>query len=102
MDEDVFMNVSPSTFSATQMILAWTLIGVLVSWLVIFTVLALRVFVMNKAEFDDLSTTSHPLPVLSARPTDIQPQYVRAGTSTIVSKSTNSNESRDGNTIPIK
>ena len=44
------MNVSTTSFSATQMILAWTLILLLSSWFIIFTALALRDFVITKVE----------------------------------------------------
>ncbi len=102
MNEDVSMNVTTSTFTGTQMILAWTLIGLLVSWLIIFAALSLRVFVMKNTEFEDLPSPFRPLPTISAQPTDSQPHYVRIATGDMLSKSTNSDASRGGGTIPIK
>ncbi len=96
------MNVSTSTFTATQMILAWTLLGLLLSWLIIFAVLSLRVFGMKNAESEDLSTPSGPLPAISVRPADTQPQYVKVATEDMLAKSTNSDATRDSGTIPMK
>jgi hypothetical protein len=58
------MYVTTSTFSPTQMILAWTLLGLLLTWLITFTMLALRGFVSKKAEWKDLPTPSKPFPVI--------------------------------------
>lgn len=70
------MNVTTSSFSPAQMILAWTLLGLLLSWLILFTILALREFVMKKAEWEDLPTPSRPIPTISTQPTEEQQQYV--------------------------
>jgi hypothetical protein len=70
------MNVVTSSFSPTQMILAWTLLGILLSWLIIFTVLALREFVLKKSAWEDVPTPSRPIPVISASPIEEHRQYV--------------------------
>lgn len=70
------MNVTTSSFSPAQMILAWTLLGLLLSWLILFTILALREFVMKKAEWEDLPTPSRPIPAISTQPAEEQRQYV--------------------------
>ena len=70
------MNVTTSSFSATQMILAWTLLGLLLSWLIIFTALALREVVKKKADWEDLPTPSRPIPAISAQRLEEQRQYV--------------------------
>jgi hypothetical protein len=44
------MNVSTTSFSPTQMILAWILLVLLLSWSIIFATLALRDFVMKKVD----------------------------------------------------
>jgi hypothetical protein len=62
--EDVSMDVTTSTFSPTQVILAWTLLGLLLTWLITFTVLALHAFVSKKAEWKDLPTRSKPFPAI--------------------------------------
>lgn len=89
------MNVTTSAFSLTQMILAWTLLGLLVCWLIIFAALALRVFVMKNAEWEDLPTPSRPVPVISVLPADTQRHYVRVATGDVLPKSTHSESSRD-------
>jgi hypothetical protein len=96
------MNVTTSTFTLTQMILAWTLLGLLVSWLIIFATLALRAFVMKNAEWEDLPTRSRPLPAISAQPADTQLQYVRVATGDMLPKGTNSEVSREIGSTPIK
>jgi hypothetical protein len=96
------MNVTTSTFTLTQMILAWTLLGLLVSWLIIFAALSLRVFVLKNAEREDLPTPSRPLPAISIQPADTQLHYVEVATGDMLPKNTNSDASRDGGTIPIK
>jgi hypothetical protein len=62
------MNVSTTSFSPTQMILALTLLVLLLSWFILFTALALRDFVRNKVEWEDLSTPSRPIPIGSGQP----------------------------------
>jgi hypothetical protein len=59
------MNVSTTSFSAAQMILAWTLILLLSSWFIIFTALSLRDFIKTKVEWDDIPTPSRPIPIIS-------------------------------------
>ena len=83
------MNVTTSSFSATQMILAWTLLGLLLSWLIIFTALALREFVMKKAEWEDFPTPSRPIPVNSAQSSEEQRQYVGVAGGNIHNQGTN-------------
>lgn len=89
------MNVTTSAFSLTQTILAWTLLGLLVGWLIIFAALSLRVFVMKKADWEDVPTPSRPVPVISLRPADTQQQYVRVATGDVLPQHTNSESSRD-------
>ncbi len=58
------MNVSTTSFSLTQMILAWTLLVLLLSWFIIFTVLAIRDYVIKKVEWEDIPTSSRPIPIV--------------------------------------
>ena len=109
------MNITTSTFSITQMILAWTLLGMLLTWLITFTILALRSFVKKKAEWEDFSTPSRPLPALSkqfAQPADAQLQYVGvtstathmhvgAATGDILPEGTNEEYATDSGSAPI-
>jgi hypothetical protein len=109
------MDVTTSPFSLTQMILAWTLLGLLLTWLITFTLLALRSFVMKKAEWEDLPTPTKPLPAISiqsTQPANTQPQYVGvafapshtdvgAATGDILPEGTKAETSRDIGTTPI-
>ena len=70
------MNVTTTSFSPTQMILAWTLLALLLSWLIIFTALALREYVMKKVELDDIPTPSRPMPIIGVQPKEEQRQFV--------------------------
>lgn len=62
------MNVTTTSFSPTQMILAWTLLILLLSWFIIFAALALRVFVMKKVEWEDFPTPSRPIQIIGTQP----------------------------------
>ena len=87
------MNVTTSSFSPTQMILAWILLGLLLSWLIIFTALALRDLVMKKAEYEDLPTPTRPIPTFSAQPAEEQRQYVGVAGGNIRYEGTNTEQS---------
>lgn len=54
-----------SLSTPTQMILAWTLLGVLLTWLVIFASLAFRLRPSELIEVDDLPTPSGSYPIIS-------------------------------------
>ena len=95
------MNVSTTSFSPTQMILAWTLLVLLLSWFIIFTALALRDFVMKKVEWEDLSTSSRPIPIVSVQPKEEHQNLVGMAGGTLHHEHTNTDVSRDGGTIPI-
>jgi hypothetical protein len=58
------MNVSTTSFSPAQMILAWAILLLLSCWFIIFAVLALRDFMMKKVEHEDLDTPSRPIPII--------------------------------------
>ncbi len=88
------MDVTTSAFSFTQVILTWTLLGVLLTWLITFAILALRSFFTKKAEWEDTLTLSGAFPALS-----IHTQKHAAGTALVsahspveVSISSNSTE----------
>jgi hypothetical protein len=86
------MNVTTSSFSPIQMILAWTLLGLLFSWLIIFTALALRDFVMKKAEWEDLPTPTRPIPAFSKQPEEEQRQFVGVARGNIHHEGTNTEQ----------
>jgi hypothetical protein len=70
------MNVTTTSFSPTQTILAWTLLVLLLSWFIIFTALALREFIVKKVEWEDVPTPSRPIPTINAQLTEEQGQLV--------------------------
>ena len=96
------MNVSTTSFSPTQMILAWTLLVLLLSWCLLFAVLALRDFVTNKVQWEDVSTPSRPIPIVSVQPNDEDPNLVGMAGDTVHNKRTNTELSRDGATSLIR
>jgi len=49
-----------------QLVLTWTLFGILLIWMVTFAVLAIRPHSSKKVALDDFPTPSHPIPLVSA------------------------------------
>ncbi len=94
------MNVTTSAFSPAQMVLAWILLGLLLTWLITFTVLALHVFVSNKnKEWNELPTPSRSFPAISTQYPETQLQYAGTAAGNIPLKGTtteSSYPSRDG------
>jgi hypothetical protein len=62
--EDVSVDIFTLS-SPTQMILAWTLLGALLAWLVIFAVLSLRGRHMEQIDWDDLPTPGGSFPAIT-------------------------------------
>ncbi|HZU65993.1 MAG TPA: hypothetical protein VFA09_01840 [Ktedonobacteraceae bacterium] len=75
------MNGTP-ILTQTQLLLVWTLLGLLLTWLIVFTVLALRSSSKEKTEPDAMPTPSRSFPALSAPATlkimKTSPKPVRA------------------------
>ena len=94
------MNVSTTSFSPTQMILAWTLILLLASWFIIFTALTLRDFVMNKVEWEDIPTPSKPIPIISVLPKEQHQNLVESAGNIKQHERTNMERSSDRGTSP--
>jgi hypothetical protein len=92
------MNVSTTSFSPTQMILAWTLLVLLLSWFFLFTALALRDFVRNKVEWEDLATPSRSIPTVSVLPKEDHQNVVGVAGDPALHNQTNTKLSRDGDT----
>ena len=55
------MDVSTTGFSPSQVILAWILLVLLLSWFFIFTALAIRDHIMKKVEWTDIPTPTSPI-----------------------------------------
>jgi len=84
------------------MILAWTLLGLLLTWLITFTVLALRVFVSKKAEWKDLPTPPKPFPAIPTRSTQAtytQWEYVGIPAGETLAEGANGESARDTSTL---
>jgi hypothetical protein len=96
------MNVTTTSFSPTQMILAWTLLIVLLSWFILFTALALREFVMKKVEWEDISTPSRPVPINAVQPKEEHRQIVGTARGATHNERTNTEESSDSGTTLIR
>jgi hypothetical protein len=60
------MNVSTLS-TPTQMILAWTLLGALLVWLVIFATLAIRDRQIEQNDVDDLPTPAGSFPAIKVQ-----------------------------------
>jgi len=96
------MNVSTTSFSPTQMILAWTLLVLLLIWCLLFTALALRNFVTNKVEWGDVSTPSRPIPIVSVQPKEEDPNLVGMAGDTVHHERKDTELSRNGGTSLIR
>ena len=96
------MNVTTTSFSPTQTILAWTLLVLLLSWFIIFTALALREFVMKKVEWEDLPAPSRPIPIISAQPKEEHRQIVGMVGGNLHHERKNTEQSSDSGTTLIR
>ena len=96
------MNVSTTSFSPTQMILALTLILMLSSWFIIFTALAFHDFVMNKVEWENIPTPSRPIPIISVLPKEEHQNLIEMAGSTKHPEHTNKERSSDSGTSSFR
>lgn len=72
------MNV-PTISTPTQMILAWSLLGTLLVWLVIFATLALRNRQLEQNDVDELPTPAHSFPAISVQMIQQQSTLAQVG-----------------------
>lgn len=96
------MNVSTTGFSPAQMILAWMLLLLLLSWFMIFASLALRDFVMKKVEWEDIPTGSKPIPIIGVFPNEDHQNIVEMTGVTKHNDHTNTERSNDNGTSLFK
>ena len=96
------MNVSTTSFTPIQMILAWTLLVLLLSWFILFTALALRDFVRNKVEWEDVATPSRSIPIVSVLPKEECHNFIGMAEDTRHHDRASAKLSRDGDTSLIK
>ena len=68
---------TPST--PTQIILAWTLLGALLVWLVIFAILALRTQQSELNDVDEMPTPAHSFPAITAQVMHSQTTVAQVG-----------------------
>ena len=62
------MNVSTTSFSPAQMILAWTLIILLLGWFFTFTALTIHDFLRRKVELEDMPASTMPTQIIDVLP----------------------------------
>ena len=96
------MNVSTTSFSATQMILAWILIILLSSWFIFFTALTLRDFVRIKVEWEDIPTSSRPIPIIGVLSKEQHQNLVEMAGGTKHYERTNTERASDRGTSTFK
>jgi hypothetical protein len=75
IDGDLFMDVSTTSFSPAQMILAWILILLLLGWFFIFTTLAIHDFLKRRVEWEDIPASTRPIPIIH-KPTQAEHKNV--------------------------
>jgi hypothetical protein len=94
------MNVSTTGFSPTQMILAWTLLILLLSWFIIFIALAIHDYVMKRVEWEDKPSSSRPIPIIGVLPNEEHHKVVEMAGGTTYYERANSERSIDnGSTL---
>ena len=59
------MDVSTTSFSPAQMILAWTLILLLLSWFFIFTILAIHDYLKRRVDWEDIPASTRPMAIIN-------------------------------------
>jgi hypothetical protein len=63
LKEDAHVDVQ-TAMTPTQLLLIWTLMGLLLTWMILFALLALRPELNRKADFEDLSASTGSFPQL--------------------------------------
>jgi hypothetical protein len=76
--EDMPMNIFTLS-TPTQVILAWTLLGALLVWLVVFATLALRTRQIEQKDVDELPTPSGSFPAISVQVMQQQTTLAQVG-----------------------
>jgi hypothetical protein len=92
------MNVSTTDFSTPQILLAWTLLILLLSWCIIFTALAMHDYVMKKVELEDMPTPSRPIPIIGVLPKEEHQNFVEIAGGSKRHERTNLERSSDNGT----
>ena len=92
------MNVSTTDFSTTQILLAWTLLVLLLSWCIIFTALAMHDYVMKKVEWEDMPTPSRPIPIIGVLSKEEHQNFVEMAGGTKHQERTNSEQASESGT----
>lgn len=92
------MEVSTTSFSPAQVILAWILLVLLLSWFIIFTALAIRDYLVKKVEWEDIPTPSSPIPIIGNLHKTEHHNFVEMAGSTKHHEHGNSERSSDSGT----
>ena len=96
------MDVSTTSFSPTQVILAWILLVLLLSWFFIFTALSIRDYVMNKVEWKDIPTPTSPIQVIGVLHKTEHQNFVEMARSAKQHERADSQRSSDSGTTLFK
>jgi hypothetical protein len=96
------MEVSTTSFSPTQMILAWTLLVLLLCWFIIFATLALRNVFMKKNAWEDEFTSSRPIPIIGIQSIEEHPNLVGTTRNALHHAHPNTERSHDSGTSLIR
>ena len=96
------MDVSTTSFSPTQVILALILLLLLLSWFFIFTAMAIRDFVMKKVEWEDVPTPTSPIQVISVQHKTEYHNYAEMAGTAKQQEHANSERSSDSGTTLFK
>ena len=96
------MEVSTTSFSPTQMLLAWTLLVLLLSWFIIFAALALRNVFMKKDTWEDEFVSSKPIPIIGIQSIEAHSNLVGTAKNTLHNEHSNIERSRDSDSSLIR
>lgn len=96
------MEVFTTSFSPAQMILAWTLLVLLLCWLIIFATLALGNVFMKKNAWEDEFTSSRPIPIVGIPSGEEYPNLVGTTGNALHHAHPNTERSHDSDTSLIR
>ena len=96
------MDVSTTSFSPTQVILACILLILLLSWFFIFSILAIRSYVMKKVEWEELPAPTSPIQAINILRKPEHYNFVEMAGSTKQHERADSERSSDSGTTLFK
>ena len=96
------MDVSTTSFSPTQAILACILLVLLLSWFFIFTTLAIRDYFMKKVDWEDIPTPTSPIQAMEVQHKPEHQNFVELATRAKQHERADSERSSDSGTTLFK